>query len=72
MTEPRLTFEVPGMTCDHCVRSVSGELASIDGVTHVDVDLATKRVVVDGTDDVDAVRAAVDEAGYEAVIAGDA
>ena len=68
MAEPQLVFEVPGMTCDHCVHAVSEELANIEGVTNVEVDLATKRVVVDGTDDVGAVRAAVDEAGYEAAI----
>jgi copper ion binding protein len=68
MTSPRLAFEVPGMTCDHCVHAVSEELSRIEGVTTVDVDLGSKRVVVEGTDDVEAVRAAVDEAGYEAAI----
>jgi copper ion binding protein len=65
MTEA--TYTVTGMTCDHCVRSVRDEVAKIDGVVAVDVDLTTGRVTVQsGTAvDDDAVRAAVDEAGYE-------
>jgi copper chaperone CopZ len=66
MTE--LRFTVPGMTCDHCVRAVSTEVAKVRGVNQVDVDLTTKAVVVVGTDiDRGAVWAAVDEAGYQAV-----
>jgi len=61
------TYTVIGMTCDHCVRSVRGEVAKIDGVVAVDVDLATGRLTVQSATplDDDAVRAAVDEAGYE-------
>ncbi|HEX6130648.1 MAG TPA: heavy metal-associated domain-containing protein [Actinomycetota bacterium] len=64
--ERTLTFRVPGMTCDHCVHAVTAEVGAIEGVTSVEIDLGTKVVEVQGTDDVDAVRAAVDEAGYEA------
>jgi len=66
MAATERTFKVPGMTCDHCVHAVTQEVGKIEGVTKVDVDLATKVVTVDGTDDVEALRAAVDEAGYEA------
>jgi copper ion binding protein len=61
------TYEVRGMTCDHCVRAVSGELQGIDGVTDVEVDLASGEVTVtsDRALDTDEVRAAIDEAGYE-------
>ena len=61
------TYRVIGMTCEHCVRAVSTEVARIDGVTDVDVDLVTGEVVVvsDGPLAVHDVRAAVDEAGYE-------
>lgn len=63
-----LRFSVPGMTCDHCVQAVTSEITKVPGVVRVDVDLATKAVVVDGEAiDRDAVWAAVDEAGYEAV-----
>ena len=62
------TYVVAGMTCDHCVHAVRTEVGAVDGVDRVDVDLATKLVTVHGghVDDA-AVRAAVDEAGYEAV-----
>lgn len=60
------TYLVGGMTCQHCVNAVREEVGRIPGVQAVDVDLDSKRVVVQGegvTDD--AVRAAVEEAGYE-------
>ena len=63
-----LRFGVPGMTCGHCVAAVRGEIEKVPGVDGVAVDLDTKAVVVTGTGvDRDAVWAAVDEAGYEAV-----
>jgi copper chaperone len=60
------TYVVEGMTCAHCVNAVSTEVAGLPGVTDVDVDLATGRVTVasDGPIEDDAVRAAVEEAGY--------
>lgn len=63
----RQTYNVVGMTCDHCVQAVTGELRKIDGVTQVDVDLASGTAVVDSSAPLDreAVAAAVDEAGYE-------
>jgi copper chaperone len=61
-----LTYSVPAMTCDHCVRAVTSELAAVAGVSDVSVDLATKLVVVSGIDlEDDALRAAIEEAGYE-------
>jgi copper chaperone len=68
MTETtEITYLVPGMSCEHCKHAVSSELSVVAGVTAVDVDLETKRVVVRGEslDDV-ALRAAIEEAGYEA------
>lgn len=61
------TYTVSGMTCGHCVQAVKTEIGKINGVTSVDVDLATGRVVVEGTAPIaDAdIAAAVDEAGYE-------
>jgi len=60
------TWTVAGMTCGHCVASVSEEIAEIDGVESVDVVLETGAVTVTSTTplDRDAVEAAVDEAGY--------
>jgi copper chaperone CopZ len=58
------------MTCDHCKVAVTEEVAKVGGVDSVDVDLATKLVQVRGTDvDGAAVVAAIDEAGYDAVLA---
>jgi copper chaperone len=60
------TYTVNGMTCGHCVASVSEEVAKLDGVKAVDVDLASGRVTVESDSPVDdaAFAAAVDEAGY--------
>jgi copper chaperone len=60
------TFTVVGMTCGHCVGSVKSEVAAIDGVTDVDVDLTSGLVTVtsDGPISADAFASAVDEAGY--------
>jgi copper chaperone CopZ len=62
------TYTVDGMTCEHCVRAVTGEVTRVAGVTDVRVDLAARTVTVTG-DPVDdaAVAAAVDEAGYAVV-----
>jgi copper ion binding protein len=63
------TYLVKGMTCSHCVNSVSSEVGALPGVREVDVNLQTGAVTVtsDQPLDTDAVRAAVDEAGYELV-----
>jgi copper ion binding protein len=60
-------YTVKGMTCGHCVAAVSEEVGRLDGVTDVEVDLASGAVRVASTAPLDttAVRAAVDEAGYE-------
>jgi copper chaperone len=60
------TYVVQGMTCQHCVASVSEEVSEISGVARVDVDLESGRLTVsgEGFGDED-VRAAVEEAGYE-------
>ena len=55
------------MSCSHCEHAVSSELLAVQGVRSVDVDLETKLVVVRGaTLDDEALRAAIEEAGYEA------
>jgi copper chaperone CopZ len=63
------TYTVQGMTCGHCVSSVSSEIGALPGVTGVDVDLTSGAVTVTSEQPLDAatVRAAVDEAGYELV-----
>lgn len=61
------TYTVIGMTCGHCVGTVTGELTKVDGVSDVDVDLATGVVTVIGNGPIDdaGVREAIDEAGNE-------
>ncbi|NYF56645.1 heavy-metal-associated domain-containing protein [Micromonospora purpureochromogenes] len=63
------TYQVQGMTCGHCVNSVSTEVRAIQGVSDVQVDLASGRVTVTSESplDTESVRAAVDEAGYDLV-----
>lgn len=61
------TYTVAGMTCGHCVNSVSEEVGQVPGVTSVDVELATGGLTVTSASGVEdaAVCAAVEEAGYE-------
>lgn len=65
MSETR-TFTVTGMTCGHCVASVTEEVQEIPGVEDVDVVLETGAVTVTSAEPLDdaAVKAAVEEAGY--------
>jgi copper ion binding protein len=62
-------YTVSGMTCGHCVTSVTEEVGAIDGVQKVDVVLETGAVTVTSAAplSVEAVQAAVDEAGYTLV-----
>ncbi len=61
------SYTVVGMTCGHCVNAVTEEVSVVPGVTTVDVDLASGSLTVTSTEPVDddAVRAAVEEAGYQ-------
>jgi copper chaperone len=58
-----LNFTVTGMTCQHCVASVTEEVTDLPGVTDVDVDLASGRLHVVGDVTAEQVQAAVTEAG---------
>ena len=61
------SYTVTGMTCSHCVASVTEEVSEIPGVEQVDVVLATGALTITSSEPVDdaAVRAAVEEAGYQ-------
>jgi len=61
------TWTVTGMTCGHCVASVTEELEGLPGVEHVDVTLDDGRVELTSSAPLDRadVAAAVEEAGYE-------
>jgi copper chaperone CopZ len=62
-----VTYTVSGMSCGHCKAAVEQEVGQVPGVEFVNADVETKLVVVrgEGLDD-SALRAAIDEAGYEA------
>ena len=61
------TYTVPDMSCGHCKAAVTQELSALAGVRSVEVDLDTKLVTVSGENlDDAALRAAIDDAGYEA------
>ena len=65
-TDEQRTYSVPGVSCGHCRAAITAEVAMVPGVASVDVDLDARRVTVAGSglDDA-AVRAAIDEAGYD-------
>ena len=63
------TYLVPDISCDHCKTAITKtpnttELSAVGGVASVDVDVENKTVTVEGGDDA-AIRAAIDEAGYD-------
>ncbi|MER7207852.1 heavy-metal-associated domain-containing protein [Streptosporangium sp. NPDC000239] len=58
-------YTVSGMTCGHCVSSVSAEIGKVGGVTDVRVDLSSGAVTVSGAGFSDEeIRVAVEQAGY--------
>lgn len=59
------TYSVPGISCDHCKHAIEGEVGGVAGVEKVEVDVAGRTVLVVGEAPDGAVRAAIDEAGYE-------
>ena len=65
MTTDTSRYTVIGMTCGHCVASVTEEVTAVAGVTDVTVELETGALTVTGDASPDAVKAAVEEAGYQ-------
>jgi copper chaperone len=60
------TYTVPGIHCGHCEAAVKRELEAVQGVESVAVDLKSKLISVTGSElDDAALRAAIDEAGYD-------
>jgi copper ion binding protein len=60
---------IEGMSCNHCVNHVTNALSEIDGIKNVNVNLEEKYAMVDSenNDLDDAMKFAVEEAGYEVV-----
>jgi copper ion binding protein len=59
-------LQVEGMSCNHCISKVTGSVKKVDDAAKVDIDLATKKVRVESTADLDDVCEAITEAGYPA------
>ncbi|MBP2582280.1 MULTISPECIES: heavy-metal-associated domain-containing protein [Streptomyces] len=68
-TDLTTVYQVKGMTCGHCEGAVSSEISELPGVSSVTAVASTGQVTVVSAAPLDeeAVRAAVDEAGYELV-----
>jgi copper ion binding protein len=65
MSDSQLTYNVKGMTCQHCVATVAENVGELPGVSGVEVELASGRVLVKGESvDGEAVRRAIETAGY--------
>ncbi len=62
---PVRTYSVPAISCDHCKHAIETEVATVAGVAAVDVDVAGRTVRVEGDAADEAVRAAIEEAGYD-------
>ena len=59
-------FQVPSMSCGHCVKAVTQAVQSVDAQAKVQVDLAQQQVTVETSQEREAIVAALAEAGYPA------
>lgn len=59
-----MEFDIPAMSCGHCVKAITEALAQLDPNAKVSVDLPAKKVTLDTTQDRATVAAALTEAGY--------
>lgn len=62
-------FNVPDMSCGHCVGTITKAVQQVAPGASVTTDLSAHRVTVDGAPDVDVVRKAIIDAGYEVTAA---
>jgi copper chaperone len=60
-----VAYSVPAISCDHCKHAIESEVSKVPGVSAVTVDIAAKTVRVEGDAPDTALRAAIDEAGYD-------
>jgi len=58
------TVRISGMTCAHCTRAVFTALAGVPGIARADVKVGSAVIEHDGTVSIDAVKSAVETAGY--------
>lgn len=62
-----VNFNVPGMTCSHCARTITNAVQEIDPAAQVNIDLASKTVVVESTAQAERLKVAIQDAGYDVV-----
>lgn len=60
-----LRFQVEGMTCGHCVQTVTKAVHTVAPTAQVSVDLDAHSVSVEGSDRRDAIAAAIEDVGYK-------
>lgn len=62
-------FQVPDISCQHCVNAITQEVSNVQGVQNINVDLASKRVRVEANEQVptQTIVEAINEAGYDDV-----
>lgn len=64
----KIEITIEGMTCGHCAMTVTNELATLEGVTNIQVDHAAGKATIEGEGVTnDQLEEAVAEAGYKAV-----
>jgi len=63
-----LTFNVPDMTCGHCVSVVTKAVRSVDADAAVSTDLSAQTVTVKSAAAPSALQSALDKAGYPATV----
>ncbi|MDQ6614504.1 MAG: cation transporter [Actinomycetota bacterium] len=62
---PTRTYSVPDISCDHCKQTIEGEVGKVEGVDLVEVDVSAKSVHVAGAAADEAIRSAIEEAGFD-------
>ncbi len=61
-----MEFNIPDMSCGHCASVITKTVKQVDSDAQVSIDLASKKVTVQTTEDRETVAAALAEAGYPA------
>ena len=59
------TYSVPGISCGHCKQAIESEVSKLADVSTVSVNIDARTVLVEGDASDEAIRAAIDEAGYD-------
>ncbi|WP_394237562.1 copper chaperone CopZ [Niallia oryzisoli] len=64
----KVTLNVEGMSCGHCVKAVEGSVGALNGVSSVKVDLTNKKVDIEYNNDevtLETIKETIDDQGYE-------